>query len=100
MRDFLANVDRYLVYGCVLGLASKVTKSMAALIPADQVGVIVPWYIYSAAHGDTFAPAAFGDAISTLVTTVSTTMSSAAGTGGGASAGGGGGAGGSGGGAG
>ena len=95
--ELLKDIDRYLVYGVVLAVTPKVTKVLAECIPADQYAAIVPWYAYSAMRGDTMSPAAFGEAISSVVASVSTTMSSAAGAGGGASSGGGGGAGGSGG---
>jgi len=93
------NLGRFMVYGMVLGLSSKVVQSLAEIIPAEQRNQIIPWYVYSGAPGD-FSPAGFAESLSSLMSAATSTMSSATGTGGGASAGGGGGGGGSGGGAG
>ncbi|MBD3373563.1 DUF2207 domain-containing protein [candidate division KSB1 bacterium] len=92
-QHLLQNMDRYLVYGVVLGLSKKLTEELASFIPQDQVAHIIPWYVV---HGSGFSPASFAPAFSSMVST----MSSSSGTGGGASVGGGGGAGGGGGGAG
>jgi uncharacterized membrane protein len=97
-RDsFIENVSSYLVYGVVLGLASKIIKRMVEMVPEEKQAQVWYWYGYYGGHGE-FAPSGLGDAISSLVTQATSTMSSASGTGGGASGGGGGGAGGSGGG--
>jgi uncharacterized membrane protein len=98
-RFVVENVERFLVYGVVLGLSREVVKKMAEIIPAGEYSRVIPWYIYSGAHSD-FSPTGFAESLSSLMSTATATMSSASGTGGGASGGGGGGAGGSGGGAG
>ncbi|HVP37037.1 MAG TPA: DUF2207 domain-containing protein [Terriglobales bacterium] len=93
------NLGRFMVYGMVLGLSSKVIKCLAEMIPAEHRNKVVPWYVYTGAPSD-FSPAGFAESLSSLMSTASSTVSSATGTGGGASGGGGGGGGGSGGGAG
>lgn len=93
------NLGKFMVYGMVLGLSSKVIKNLAEMIPAEQRNQIIPWYVYGGAPGD-FSPAGFAESLSSLMSAATSTMSSATGTGGGASGGGGGGGGGSGGGAG
>jgi len=93
------NLGKFMVYGMVLGLSSKVIQNLAEMIPAEQRNQIIPWYVYSGAPSD-FSPAGFAESLSSLMSTATSTMSSATGTGGGASGGGGGGGGGSGGGAG
>ena len=93
------NLGKFMVYGMILGLSSKVIKNLAEMIPAEQRNQIIPWYVYSGAPSD-FSPAGFAESLSSLMSAATSTMSSATGTGGGASGGGGGGGGGSGGGAG
>lgn len=93
------NLGKFMVYGMVLGLSSKVIQNLAEMIPAEQRNQIIPWYVYSGAPSD-FSPAGFAESLSSLMSAATSTMSSATGTGGGASGGGGGGGGGSGGGAG
>jgi len=93
------SLGKFLIYGMVLGLSSKVIKSLAEMIPAEQRNQIIPWYVYSGAPSD-FSPAGFAESLSSLMSVAASTMSSATGTEGGASGGGGGGGGGSGGGAG
>lgn len=89
----------YFVYGVVLGLEKKHLDHLGGLIPANQAGVVMPWY--HTGHGPDGSPAAsFGASFSTAVASVNSAMSSSTGAGGGASGGGGGGAGGGGGGAG
>ena len=91
----LSHVNRYFVYGPVLGIGDKHYKMLAEFVPIGQEAHFFPWYIYAASgHGG--SPASFATAISSMVGV----MSSSAGMGGGASGGGGGGAGGGGGGAG
>ncbi|HOX87702.1 MAG TPA: DUF2207 domain-containing protein [bacterium] len=91
--SLLSGIDRYFVYGIVLGLSRKVFEELALLIPAEQVHRYIPWY---SGHGGSFTPASFVPAFNAITST----MSSSSGSGGGASSGGGGGAGGGGGGAG
>jgi len=98
-RSLQENIGKFMVYGMVLGLSSKVIKSLAEMIPAEQRNQIIPWYIYTGAPSD-FSPTGFAESLSSLMSAATSTMSSATGTGGGASGGGGGGGGGSGGGAG
>jgi len=99
-QHVLNQISEYLVYGVVLGLATKYYKELAAYIPEGQHSTFVPWYVYHGHGSGQFSPEAFGQAFSSMITTTTSTMSSASGTGGGASGGGGGGAGGGGGGAG
>lgn len=87
------NLSRFLVYGVVLGLSAKVMKKIAEMIPVEERGMVVPWYVYTEAPSD-FSPAGFAESISSLMAAATSTMSSATGTGGGASGGGGGGGGG------
>lgn len=98
-RFVIENIEKFLVYGVVLGLSKQAVKKMAEMIPAGEYSRVIPWYIYSGSPAD-FSPTGFAESLSSLMSTATTTMSSASGTGGGASGGGGGGAGGSGGGAG
>ena len=84
------NLGKFMVYGMILGLSSKVIKNLAEMIPAEQRNQIIPWYVYSGAPSD-FSPAGFAESLSSLMSAATSTMSSASGTGGGASGGGGGG---------
>jgi len=87
--SYLASVERYLVYGVVLGIGKKALASLGDAIPVGQHQGYVPWYYAQGGHGGSFG-ASFGAAFSASVATVSSSMSSATGAGGGASAGGGG----------
>ncbi len=83
-------MDRYLIYGMILGLTSKRIKQLINVVPDKMHSTIFPWYIYHGQYsGDSFG-AAFGTAVSSMVTVASSSFSSATGTGGGSSAGGGG----------
>ena len=94
------NLNDFLIYGIVLGLTSKRIKELLGFVPDEAQTTLFPWYIYHGTpSGDHFG-AAFGEAMSAMVSAASSSFSSATGTGGGASAGAGAGAGGSGGGAG
>ena len=96
----LRQIDRYFVYGVVLGLQKKVFKELAAFLPADNHARYIPWYVFHETSSGGFSPDAFASSFSTMIATTTSAMSSASGAGGGASVGGGGGAGGGGGGAG
>ena len=82
-------LDEYFIYGVVLGMTTRITKELAALVPADRAAHIIPWYAY---HGSSagFSPDAFATSFGAMVASTTAAMSSAAGVGGGASAGGGG----------
>jgi len=96
--DWLANIEKYLVYGLALGVGQKAIKKMMESIPEQQQTHYFPWYTHP--HGAYASPADFATAISSVVQIASSTMSSSSGAGGGASGGGGGGGGGASGGAG
>jgi len=89
----ISRLDRYFVYGAVLGIGKKVYNELAGLIPADETQKYVPWYIY-ARGSQGFSPESFSTAFSSMMAATTSAMSTASGTGGGASAGGGAGAGG------
>ena len=96
----LHRLDDYFVYAATFGLYKKVFKELAALIPAEEHGQYIPWYVYHGSGKGGFSPEHFASSFSAMVATTTSAMSTASGAGGGASAGSSGGAGGGGGGAG
>lgn len=92
-----SSFEKFLIYGVALGISSKVMKGLLTAIPEWQSTGYLAWYAGIMGDG---SPAAFADAVTSMVSAASTTMGTAAGIGGGASAGGGAGAGGASGGAG
>ena len=83
-----ANINKFVVYGTVLGLQKKHYTALIQAVPGDQFTRAVPWFI----HVPGTAPSDMAASFTGMITAASSTMSSASGTGGGASAGGGGGA--------
>jgi uncharacterized membrane protein len=96
----LSKINDLFIFGTLFGVNKKTFRELGSVIPADRYRNYVPWYTLNSNRKSSFSPAAFGNAMASMISTAGSTMSSASGAGGGASSGGGGGAGSGGGGAG
>ncbi|MFC1887383.1 DUF2207 family protein [Candidatus Cloacimonadota bacterium] len=96
----LNKINDLLIFGTLFAINKKSFKELGSVIPVNRHNHYIPWYVLNSSRSGSFTPAAFGNALASMISTAGSTMSSASGAGGGASGGGGGGAGSGGGGAG